>query len=94
MAGLKNSSNFHSKRLTAVIALISANPGTFAAHFVYALKAATMGAYRTFGPQAKLYKFVGVFFVVKIWISKYNIAKLMAIDTAAQDQLELSQRPV
>lgn len=68
MAGLENSSNFYSKGLAALIALISADPGAFALHFGNAIKAAAMRANRAFGPYAGLYPSVCGLFFVEVFI--------------------------
>ena len=68
VAGLEYGANLHGEGLAALVALISADPGGFAAHLGNTLYAAAMRANRTVGPNPSLYESVGGLFVVEVLI--------------------------
>lgn len=74
MAGLENGADLDGKGLTAVVALIQANAGRFAAHQLVAIHAATVRAYRAMWPDTGLYELVGGFFVMKMGLGKNGFA--------------------
>ena len=66
VTGLKYGSDLDGKGLAAVIALVSAYAGAFAAHLADALVSATVRAYRAIGPKVLFNELIGRFFVVEV----------------------------
>lgn len=69
-ARFKDGPYLDGKRLTAVVALVGAYAGALAAHLADALKAAAMRANGAVRPYARLDKFIGRFFVMKLGLGK------------------------
>jgi hypothetical protein len=66
MAIFKDGPDLHGKLLAASIALIEADPGSVAVHFVYALSAPAMRTNRTFRPYPSLDKGISGFFTEEL----------------------------
>jgi hypothetical protein len=67
VAAFKDCSDFHSEGLAASIALIGADPRALALHLTNAIAAAALGANGAIWPNARLYEFVGGFFIVEVF---------------------------
>lgn len=70
MARLENGADLDSKWLTAVITLVRAYAGAFAAHLAIALSSAAMRAYRAAWPDARLYERIRRFLVMEVGLGK------------------------
>ena len=66
MAGLKDGADFDGEGLAALVTLLGADAGGFAAHLADALVAATVRADRTIRPDPRLDKRISGFFIVKV----------------------------
>lgn len=66
VAGFKDSANFHSEGLAALIALVRSDAGRLAAHLRYALPLSTLGAGCTMGPDARFHLGVSGLFILEV----------------------------
>jgi hypothetical protein len=70
VAGLEDGADLDGEWLAALIALVSADPGTLAAHLADALDTATVGADRTVWPYASLDEPIRRSLIVEVLVGK------------------------
>lgn len=66
VTGLENGSNLHGELLTALVALVGADPGALAFHLGNSLHAAAMRADRTLRPQPGFEVRIGGFLIMEV----------------------------